>query len=81
MRHVVLLSMLLPAAALAAPQAIRSNQPPPREARCERANVRQVAAPQLQGPRKLGDMPPAKAFYTVLREIDGCPQPVNVPAR
>jgi hypothetical protein len=42
--------------------------------------VRQVAAPQLQGPRKLGDMPPAKAFYTVLREIDGCPQPVNVPA-
>lgn len=30
--------------------------------------------------RKLGELPPAKPFYTVLREIDGCPQNVVVPA-
>ena len=30
-------------------------------------------------PRKLGEMPPAKPFYTVVREIDGCPQNVSVP--
>ncbi|MCU6452580.1 hypothetical protein LPN01_00640 [Sphingomonas sp. A2-49] len=28
--------------------------------------------------RKLGDMPPAEPFYTVLREVDGCPIPVRV---
>lgn len=39
---------------------------------------RDASTPTL---RKLGELPPAKPFYTVLRQIDGCPQNVVVPAR
>ncbi|MEH3159206.1 MAG: hypothetical protein PGN08_09940, partial [Sphingomonas taxi] len=45
---------------------------------CVRPELQQAAGTPKGGVRKLGEMPPAKPIYTVLREIDGCPTPVAV---
>lgn len=45
--------------------------------RCTNAGASQVRATgSKSGIHKLGEMPPAKQILTVLREIDGCSQPV-----
>ena len=44
---------------------------------CATATVRQVDGQMPKARvRHLGDMPPAKQYLTVLREVDGCPRPV-----
>ncbi len=78
MRYLILCAALLPAIAAAQP-ATKSTKPP--KAKCEAPGVRQVDGVQRPGLHKLGDLPPAKPIYTVLREIDGCPKPVSVPVR
>ena len=73
--------VLLPIILLAAPPALAQSAKPakPLPRQCERPQASQVGfgTPKAK-PRKLGEMPPAKPFYTVLREIDGCPQNVAV---
>lgn len=48
-----------------------------RKPACDRPSSRVIGANSREaGIHKLGDMPPAKQYLTVLREIDGCPEPV-----
>ncbi|GAA0665725.1 hypothetical protein FHT00_000876 [Sphingomonas insulae] len=89
MPYPILSTILLPALAGAQPHPApnpipRSNMPVHGKAadpKCERPLARHVGDVPPPGIRKLGEMPPAKPIYTVLREIDGCPKPVSVPAR
>jgi hypothetical protein len=86
MRRLSLLITLVPAFAAAQPA-----KPKPPFAKCERVSARQVSGavepgtnkPDLHKPglHKLGDLPPAKPIYTVVREVDGCPTPVSVSLR
>ena len=82
MRSLLLLSMMLPAAAVAGSDLKKTARPPTDTAQCSRPDLRRVdgRAPKA-GVHKLGEMPPARALYAVVREIDGCPIPVGVPAR
>ena len=84
MRHLPLLAVLLPAAALAKPGAIPpSNTPVIHKGRpdCVLPGARRVGDLPPPAARKLGDMPPATPIYTVVREIDGCPIPASVRRR
>lgn len=87
MRYVMLLSMLLPGAAMAATDPAARISPSAAKARSkpqcvDRPELRQADARRPSvGMHKLGDLPPAHAIYTVVRQIDGCPVPVSVPAR
>lgn len=45
---------------------------------CARPQADRVDARQPARMRKLGEMPPAKQILGVLREVDGCPQPIVV---
>jgi hypothetical protein len=76
MRRLSLLLALLPTLAAAQP-----TKPKPPLATCERPSARQVSGAVKPGLHKLGDLPPAKPIYTVVREFDGCPTPVSVRAR
>ncbi|MBB4154478.1 hypothetical protein GGQ80_002391 [Sphingomonas jinjuensis] len=76
MRHVPLLALLaLPIAAHAQPLKL----PKLTDEACARHTDRvRKPAPSKATPRKLGEMPPAKGYYTVYREAGGCPVPAAV---
>ena len=82
MRYVILLSMMLPATALPESDPSPKARSSASKAQCTRPELKQAEgkAPTV-GLHKLGDLPPARALYTVVRQIDGCPIPVSVPAR
>lgn len=48
---------------------------------CQDDKVRQVDAPSVARPHKLGDEPPAHQIFTVLRSEGGCSRPVPVSDR
>lgn len=77
MSVMMLLIALVPAVTLGQP----SPKPKPPASRCEQPQVRRIAGATTPGLHKLGDLPPAKPIYTVLRQVDGCPRPVSVPPR
>jgi hypothetical protein len=77
MRCFPLLIALVPTLAAAQP----TKPKPPLVDRCERPSTRQVSGAVKPGLHKLGELPPAKPIYTVVREIDGCPTPVSVRRR
>ncbi len=86
MRYLSLFAILLPTAAAATPgpnPIPKSNTPVigKTDERCPRVASRRVGDVPPPGARKLGEMPPAKPIYTVVREIDGCPMPVSVRPR
>ncbi len=80
MRYLPLLALLLPSMTPAqTPRAApHANGSAVRQQPCVRPELQQAAGTPTAGVRKLGEMPPAKPIYTVLREIDGCPTPVAV---
>jgi hypothetical protein len=81
MRYLLLLASLVPAAAIAQKPSTSPTQAKLKLTKCERPGVRRVDGGPRAGVRKLGEMPPAKPIYTVLREVDGCPKPVSVQRR
>jgi len=75
MRILVLAFALLPAAAIAA------DRDPPRPRAKECRTELQLAgrpAPEPVRPQTLDKMPPAEAYYPVMRIVDGCEKPVKV---
>jgi len=81
MRFLPLLTMLLPVAVHAGPPSQPTDQASAKLRDCVRPSVRQVATRDRPGIRKLGELPPAKPIYTVIREVEGCPVPVAVTRR
>jgi hypothetical protein len=78
MRIFVLALALLPAAAMAADR----DPPKPRAKSCRTQPqlVDRAKAEPLR-PQTLDRMPPAQAYYPVLRIVDGCEQPMKVSDR
>jgi hypothetical protein len=74
MRRLSLLIALVPTLAAAQP----APKTKPQSAKCERPGARDIAGTTKPGFRKLGELPPAKPIYTVVRQIEGCPIPVSV---
>jgi hypothetical protein len=77
MRRLSLLIALVPTFAAAQP----APKTKPLPAKCERPGARDIVGTTKPGLRKLGELPPAKPIYTVVRQIDGCPTPVSVRQR
>ena len=77
MRALLTLALLVTAPAVA--QTTRPAVALPKACAGAYASQVDLATPKAKL-RKLGELPPARPFYTVLREIDGCPQKVAVRA-
>jgi hypothetical protein len=89
MRFLVLFAALLPTASIsAAPQPLPPEQsvrpfngpviePPASSPASCRDQVRQAQGMQIKG-RKLGELPAGDLHLTVVREVDGCPEPTIV---
>jgi hypothetical protein len=68
MLSLILISLAAPAAAPA--------QPPPRARFCEPKGVTYAnRGGRATQPQRLGDLPPARHYLTVVRHVDGCPEP------
>lgn len=47
-------------------------------AACARHRLRTAETPGRVAPRKLGELPPGDLHLAVMREVDGCPEPVII---
>lgn len=84
MRKLVPILLVLAAPALAAPAAQRPASSPPvllrspvatPFARCNRGPTLARNGIKAERPQKLGELPPGKLYHTVVRSVDGCPDP------
>lgn len=65
--------------ALAAPPAASAQLAAAPPARCEAPRITYAGKGTSQaGARKLGELPPAKHYLTVVRQVGGCPEPAVV---
>lgn len=76
MRRLLLTATPLIAALLGAAASDARSTPRQPASTCVKPSARAVDGAKTIGPRKLGEMPPAKQYLAVVREIDGCPRPV-----
>jgi hypothetical protein len=73
-----MLSMVL--IALAAPAVVAAMPPPsPSPAHCRGSGVTYAGKGKpVTSPRKLGELPPARHYLAVVRQVEGCPEPAVI---
>jgi len=64
---------------LAAPAAAPTQPPPPRTHACAAAAITYAnRGRRATQPQRLGDLPPARHYLAVVRNVGGCPEPAVV---